>query len=273
MKRRSREISVFSTSAIDLFASAMGAFIIIALVLIVNKSPEEPAPPAQQVPAEDIQQLRLALQDALQAKAAAEAAAAAAQAQVDGRPAAMLGIVTDAKSFVVLLDMSGSMQKYEKVARQTLNEILDSMGGGKSVQIIGFQEPDNAISLSAWQNPRQLAAMSPQNTAAAKAFVDAATVSFDGGTPTRSALLEALQYNAEAIVLCSDGAPTRGGEDDDTRDIVREVTARNGGRKKIYTVAVGDFVAQPGFTRFLSELAASNGGKFIGVFEPDVANP
>jgi hypothetical protein len=38
MKRRSREISVFSTSAIDLFASAMGAFIIIALVLIVNTS-------------------------------------------------------------------------------------------------------------------------------------------------------------------------------------------------------------------------------------------
>jgi hypothetical protein len=38
MKRRPREISVFSTSAIDLFASAMGAFIIIALVLIVNTS-------------------------------------------------------------------------------------------------------------------------------------------------------------------------------------------------------------------------------------------
>jgi hypothetical protein len=57
MKRRSREISVFSTSAIDLFASAMGAFIIIALVLIVNTSknieetiPPNPPPPPPPAP-------------------------------------------------------------------------------------------------------------------------------------------------------------------------------------------------------------------------------
>lgn len=80
MKRRPREISVFSTSAIDLFASAMGAFIIIALVLIVNKSPTtvpdiDPTPLHQK-----IEQLRLALQQAQQAQAAAEAAAASATA-------------------------------------------------------------------------------------------------------------------------------------------------------------------------------------------------
>lgn len=56
MKRRPREISVFSTSAIDLFASTMGAFIIIALVLIVNTSKNveqrpEPNPPPPPPPA------------------------------------------------------------------------------------------------------------------------------------------------------------------------------------------------------------------------------
>lgn len=33
MKRRSREINVFSLSAIDLFACAMGAFILLSLIL------------------------------------------------------------------------------------------------------------------------------------------------------------------------------------------------------------------------------------------------
>ena len=34
MKKRSRELNVFSISALDLFASAMGAFILITIVLI-----------------------------------------------------------------------------------------------------------------------------------------------------------------------------------------------------------------------------------------------
>ena len=34
MKFRSREINVFSMSALDLFASALGAFILISLVLM-----------------------------------------------------------------------------------------------------------------------------------------------------------------------------------------------------------------------------------------------
>lgn len=45
MRRRSREISIFSISALDLFASAMGAFIIIAVVLFpyyLMRSPETP---------------------------------------------------------------------------------------------------------------------------------------------------------------------------------------------------------------------------------------
>jgi len=54
VKRRSRDISVFSTSAIDLFASSMGAFIIIALILIVNtsqKSAKQEGSPPRPTPA------------------------------------------------------------------------------------------------------------------------------------------------------------------------------------------------------------------------------
>ena len=34
MKKRSRELSIFSMSALDLFASALGAFILITIVLL-----------------------------------------------------------------------------------------------------------------------------------------------------------------------------------------------------------------------------------------------
>ena len=48
MKRRSREISIFSMSALDLFASALGAFILIAIVIFPyfpNTSLASPSPP------------------------------------------------------------------------------------------------------------------------------------------------------------------------------------------------------------------------------------
>ena len=60
MKRRSREINIFSMSALDLFASALGAFILIAIVIfpyfpntsprVVVPCPPVPAPPAPAPP-------------------------------------------------------------------------------------------------------------------------------------------------------------------------------------------------------------------------------
>ena len=63
MKRRSREISIFSMSALDLFASALGAFILIAIVIfpyfpnttrspvVVVAAPDSPeCPPIPPVP-------------------------------------------------------------------------------------------------------------------------------------------------------------------------------------------------------------------------------
>lgn len=61
MIRRSREISVFSLSALDLFASALGAFIVLALVMmpsfpnvsrvvVLAPPPPEPPPPAPPAP-------------------------------------------------------------------------------------------------------------------------------------------------------------------------------------------------------------------------------
>ncbi len=54
MKRRERELNIFSMSALDLFASALGAFILITLILLpyyLQKGPqEEPVPQVCPVP-------------------------------------------------------------------------------------------------------------------------------------------------------------------------------------------------------------------------------
>lgn len=52
MKRKDRELNVFSMSALDLFASALGAFILITLVLMPYYLKRTPTPdPAQSCPA------------------------------------------------------------------------------------------------------------------------------------------------------------------------------------------------------------------------------
>ena len=57
MKQRSREINIFSISALDLFASALGAFILLSLVFVVfftmtakTPAPEAPDPAPTQCP-------------------------------------------------------------------------------------------------------------------------------------------------------------------------------------------------------------------------------
>lgn len=48
MKRRDRELNIFSMSALDLFASAMGAFVLITLVLLPYYLKEAPTTPQPQ---------------------------------------------------------------------------------------------------------------------------------------------------------------------------------------------------------------------------------
>ena len=47
MRRRDRELNIFSMSALDLFASALGAFILITLILMPYYKRQTPTPPDQ----------------------------------------------------------------------------------------------------------------------------------------------------------------------------------------------------------------------------------
>jgi Mg-chelatase subunit ChlD len=273
MKRRFRDISVFSISAIDLFACAMGAFVVISLILLENKSkkgeqsPINPNAPLKQKVKYLEQALAAAKAKARQLEQEAHAAQAALEAQeadsARNRQLAFLGIVTECKSFVILLDMSGSMNEYEHLARKTLSELVGQMNDQYHCQIIGYQgDQANQVITTQWQQDGKLASMSPSNVTSALAFGDSLIGNFGGSTPTFHALKTALNYNAEAIFIMTDGEPT---DVDDWKSIVHQITRMNNGSKKIYSVAIGNYRAKPELVEFLEELARKNKGKFLGV--------
>jgi uncharacterized protein with von Willebrand factor type A (vWA) domain len=181
------------------------------------------------------------------------------------RQLAFLGIVTQAKSFVILIDMSGSMEDYDQLMARTVSELLGQMDSDYRCQIIGFQghvQGEVKPTLTPWQTPNQLAPMTDPNIESAKQFSTSLIGHFQGGTPTYLALRTALDYPAEAIFLMTDGEPT---DIEDWRAIVRQITRENGGRKKIFSVAIGDYRKIPDLVDFLDALSKENGGKFLGV--------
>lgn len=270
MKLRSKEINVFSMSALDLFASAMGAFMLLAVMALpffpnTGDSPEL----VSKVKAElDKAKADAAKAQADAAKAKADAAKAKAEAdalkdQIDGMVKfALLGLATSAESFVIVIDMSGSMQSYEDIVLRTVAEILAPLDSANKIQIIGYKgDSGQPPTIRNWQSKGSLISMSPSNKQAANQYVQQLAAGFDNGTPTWAALREALDYPAEAILLLSDGAPNT----TDTQQIIRDITQRNGGKKEIHSVAIGDYFSNPKLVEFLRALSRENKGSFVGV--------
>ncbi len=176
----------------------------------------------------------------------------------DQQIATLLGISTKAKSFVLVVDMSGSMTAYSDIVSDTVNRIIESFSDEYELQIIGYHL-DNTI--HSWKSPYGLAKMNSGNMNAAKAYMNSLTYKFSGRTPTNLALEEALKYDSEAIILLTDGAPSF----NEPAQIVKHITALNGGKKEIYSIAIGEYRAMPILVEFLEALSRQNGGSFLGV--------
>ena len=288
MRRPSRNIEIFSLSALDLFACALGAFIIITILLFPFY--QKTLPLIQQVSAltsqlsasqaaaenqaKEIDKLKGQLQAAqaqaadigkLQAQVQAlqrQLAQQAATPQPRPQPSrfVILGIDPRVKSYVILVDMSGSIAQVRWQGRvlNTFASIVKDMDASYSIQVIGFQGDGGQIRLPQWQSGNQLAPLNPQNKADATGFVQGLMSRVDGGTPTLAALRAALDYNAEAVILISDGAPSPDGS---APYVVSEITRLNAGRKIIHCVAVGNFTTDTRFIDFLTQLAERNNGQ------------
>ena len=313
MKRRDRSIETISLSAIDLFASALGAFIVITAVLIPYypnlKDGHGKVAVLEREVLENQKRTARAVETEQLARAEArrrreqQAAAAKARAQRRRINAAIqdeknknialrtsvtdltknlsklrkekqarrrqftggqsefsiLGLVIKARSIVILVDLSGSMRSWSDLMVQTLTEIVSSFHDKIRFAILGYQGTRGVSQF--WPRRKQMAIGDTRSKSSALAFVRSLPNRFDGSTPTQTALLTALTYKPQAIVLISDGSPT----DAEPDDIVAKLTRLNRGVTAIHTVALGNYLKHPELVVFLSKLAARNKGRFVGV--------
>jgi len=307
MRRPDRETSVFTTSAIDLFASALGAFILLVMILFPyyrNAGDDDAFSRTQEI--QDLRRLasgevaklladqqvsQSEVQDLNEANRGIEAQISRIRKQLadiktqlaeepvpvpepieeiieEPKPEALtagvefsiLGLATEAKSFVIVVDMSGSMLSYTDLMVKSVLELLEPLNETNQFAIIGYQGNPSPV---LWTYPEQggLVQATPDNLEAGRAYTESLARRFAGSTPTHYAVLSAMQYPAQAIILMSDGEP-----DNAPGFIIQDITGLNRyENKEIHTVAIGDYTQNRGLVLFLQTLARQNGGDFVGV--------
>ena len=294
MKKSNREINIFSMSTLDLFASAMGAFILITLVLfpyVLNtgdSEEREAQAKAQlekqlaeikaqfeereaQAKAQREERVEAPLPDAgiseeqvaeIKAELAERVEAlrqqvAILQEEVDST-SILLGIKTQAKKFVFAIDMSGSMRGHGQSMILSVEALLDGFKTEMELAMIGFGPlrywPANRTYFQVNQNTRN------RVTSQVKGWMR----QVGGGTPTFEALRAALVLNPEEIILLTDGQPSTGQYGGDWRSIANTITRLNTQKIPIHAIAIGDYLAQGDFVEFLIELTKRNDGTLVG---------
>jgi Mg-chelatase subunit ChlD len=170
----------------------------------------------------------------------------------------ILGLATDKKKVVILVDMSGSMDQYSRIATNALNEIVGQMKPDYEFSIIGYH---GSSKFEYFPPGGRTTTASAGNIAQARSFISSLPRKFGGGTPTQAGLLQALRLRPEAIILMSDGAPTDGLPG----SIITGITRQNRGGAEIHTVAIGEYTKDRNLTLFLQQLAERNRGEFVGI--------
>jgi len=307
MRRPNREINIFSISAVDLFASALGAFILLVMLVFPyyknegddnahsaildimeqrNLSAGELADLLSNIEqsSDQLQELkednrgieqrlsrqRTQLKDLKTQVAEVPVAAPKPVEEVvpEEKPEqlvasvdfSILGLVTEAKSFVIVIDMSGSMQAYSELMTKTVLELLQPLDESNRLAIVGFQGDPSPV-LWNYPNRNELMKATPENLRQAKEFAIGLTSRFAGSTPTHAALRAALDYKADAIILLSDGQP-----DENPAYIIQDISNNNRYSKvEVHTVAIGDYTSNRSLVMFMQTLAKQNHGDFVGV--------
>ena len=311
MKKSNREINIFSMSTLDLFASAMGAFILITLVLFpyvlnTGKSEErvaeikaqfekqvaeikaqfeerkaevkaqreeriEASLPDTSVSEEQVAEIKAQFEGQIEAL---QDQADALQKQIDSTPI-LLGIKTNSKKFVFVVDMSGSLNLTDPMYRGkypdgrdhrqslmlSLETILANFKTGIELAMIGFHVPDGYnVQLHYWPADRTYFRMRKNRQSRDRVMSQLKKWMglVYGGTPTLEALREALALNPEEIILLTDGQP-----DDDWRSVVNTITRLNTQKIPIHGIAVGDYLSHRDLIDFLMELTNRNGGALV----------
>ncbi len=312
MKSRRRNFEVYSLSAVDLFASAMGAFIIITIILMPDYQKEvrsqgdleyleELAGKTQAMLDEteegskDILEALLAAQtrhQQLQAQqevvsSELETLNAQQQARNDQPPPPppspvvtpdkkgsnqvtfrFLGLKTDKKRILFMVDMNQYLAGYESLVRRTVIRGMESLQSGYEFAILGFQQQDSGPKYYRWPADGSLAAMSDQTRSEAKGFLRSLGRKFEGSSSLVSAFEVAFQNPADAIILISDGLPNPAFNNGlSPGRLVRAITVANSRGQEVHAVTVGDYFKYRGTVEFMESLARANSGAFLALAE------
>ncbi len=172
----------------------------------------------------------------------------------------ILGLATQAKSFVIVVDMSGSMLQYEKLMIESVLEILKPLNETNQFAIVGYHGNPQPV-LWSFPNGNRLVPATKENLELAKSFTQSLVRKFVGSTPTHFALQAALEYPASSVILMSDGEPNS-----PPGFIIENITQLNQFRRtEIHTVAIGQYTHNRNLVLFMQTLARLNGGDFVGV--------
>lgn len=182
------------------------------------------------------------------------------KAVTDGVEFSILGLATEKKSFVIVIDMSGSMIQYEALMVRSALEILSHLNETNEFAIIGYQGNPQPV-LWALPNNKTLLRGTPENLTQAADFIRQLGRKFVGSTPTHFALQAAMEYQSQAVILMSDGEPNS-----PPGFIIQNIGSLNQFRQtEIHTVAIGDYTHNRNLVLFMQTLARINGGDFVGV--------
>ncbi len=307
MRIPDRDTAVFSTSAIDLFASALGAFILLVMLLFPyyrHAGPDDSFARTQDImekrrlasgQLEDMKALQEKLQSELDQQTKAnqgrelqisrlrkelmdiknQLAAIPAditepveivtpepepRALTHGVEFSILGLATEVKSFVIVIDMSGSMLQYEELMVRSVLELLEPLDETNQFAIVGYHGNPQPV-LWSFPNETKLLPATDENLQLAEAFTHSLVRKFVGSTPTHFALQAALDYPSSAVILMSDGEPNS-----PPGFIIENISGLNQFRRtEIHTVAIGDYTHNRNLVLFMQTLARVNGGDFVGV--------
>jgi len=315
MKKRARDIEIFSLSAIDLFAAAMGAFALLAVILLpyYQKEIQESTPEnaisdllrAAENSTVEAEEKRKALAkkrsaaasnvsdikseaDKLLAKLrAAEAALLEKQAEaqravvipepIDDKPAPakkdkavvsfrFLGLKTTKDDIVVALDMNRCLGGHEAGVNKAVSRITSSLQDNHRLKIVGFQQTDSGPRTRVWPPGGSLKRVIGSAAGEADNFTTQLTQSFGGSASMLDAFTKILNGPGEAVFLVSDGLPNpRANNNLSPRNLAREITRINAGRKEIHTVVVGNYFDYQGTVEFMEQLSGANNGQFLAL--------
>ncbi len=151
MKIRSREINIFSMSALDLFASALGAFMLLTIAALPFFPNTGDSPELVAEVAEALEQAQQDLEQAQDQLSQAQSELSQAQQQANELSSELARIRIPDLDIVICLDVSGSMGDYIAQMKQQIADlitVLDRLSPSAGIGIVAYGDRywDNPIS-------------------------------------------------------------------------------------------------------------------------------